>query len=99
MKHTLENQTLTLYFGGEINSYNADEIEKEVDRIVSSASFSSVKADLSEVSYVSSAGLRIFARIRQRCDDVSLVNVQDVVYDVLEMVGFSNLMHIEKKKD
>ena len=99
MKHTLENQTLTLYFDGEINSYNADEIEKEVDRIISSVSFTAVLVDLGEVPYVSSAGLRIFVRIRQQCDDVSLINAQGVVYEVLEMAGLPNLMRVEKKKD
>ena len=30
MKTTLEKNVLTLYLGGEINSYNADNIEKEI---------------------------------------------------------------------
>lgn len=99
MKYTLENQTLTLYFSGEINSSNADEIEQNVDSILSSSAFSTVLVDLGEVPYVSSAGLRIFVRIRQQCDDVSLINAPGVVYEVLEMVGLPNLMRVEKKKD
>ena len=39
MKTTLENNVLTLYLGGEINSYNADNIEREITDIVSKQKF------------------------------------------------------------
>ena len=34
MKHNFENGTLTLYFEGKINSYNADDVEREVDELL-----------------------------------------------------------------
>ena len=52
--------------------------------------------DLKDLSYISSAGLRIIVRIKQRCDDTSLVSTPSGVYDIFKMVGFQNMIKIEK---
>ncbi len=96
MKHTLENKVLTLFLEGELNSYNAEEVEKEIEGILEQGQWSSIVIDMEHLRYISSAGLRIIVRLKQRCDDTSIVKVSDGVYDVFEMVGFNNLMKIEK---
>ena len=96
MKNVIENETLTIYFEGEVNSYNAEEVEKEVEEIVSKGGFKSIRLDLTEVSYISSAGLRILVRLKQQYDETALVNVPRGVYDVFEMVGFTNMFTIER---
>lgn len=96
MKHTLENKVLTLFLEGELNSYNAEEVEKEIEGILEQGQWSSIVIDMEHLRYISSAGLRIIVRLKQRCDDTSIVKVSDGVYDVFEMVGFNSLMKIEK---
>ena len=96
MKHTIENKTLTLYLEGELNSFNSEEVEKEVEEILKSTEPSSIVVDMAELRYISSAGLRIIVRLKQRYDDTRLVRVPSGVYDIFEMVGFQNLMKIEK---
>ena len=34
MKHNIENGVLTLYLEGELNSYNSEDVEKEIDAII-----------------------------------------------------------------
>ena len=52
---------------------------------------------MDNLAYISSTGLRIIVRIKQRYDDTILVKVPSGVYDVFDMVGFSNLIKIERK--
>ena len=96
MKHTLENNTLTLYFEGELNSFTSENVEKEVEGIMSGQSFNKMVLDLEKLTYISSAGLRIIVRIKQQCDDLTLVKVPNGVYDIFKMVGFNNLVKIER---
>ena len=96
MKHVIENETLTIYLEGEVNSYNSEEVEKEIDAIVAKGGFKAVKLDLTNLRYISSAGLRIIVRLKQQYEDTSLVNVPGGVYDIFEMVGFTNMFSIEK---
>ena len=98
MKHVIENETLTISLEGELNSYNSEEVEREIDAIVAQGGFKSIKLDLAELRYISSAGLRIIVRLKQQYDDTILVNVPKGVYDIFEMVGFSNLFTIERMK-
>lgn len=96
MKHTLEDKTLTLYIEGELNSFNSEDIEQEIEDIVSKNDFNAIRVDMAQVTYISSAGLRIIVRLKQRCADTTLVRVPEEVYAVFAMVGFQNLMNIEK---
>ncbi len=97
MKHTVENDVLTIYLEGELNSFNSEDVEKEIDEIVESNSFDSIILNLKDLSYISSAGLRIIVRLKQRFDKTSLVKVSKNVYDIFEMVGFENIIKIERQ--
>ena len=96
MKNVIENGTLIIYFEGEVNSFNSEEVEREVDEIVSKEGFNEIKIDMTNLRYISSAGLRIIVRLKQRFNETSLVNVPRGVYDIFEMVGFINMFKIEK---
>lgn len=96
MKNVIQNETLTIYFEGEVNSYNSEEVEKEVEEIVSKGGFKSIRLDLAELRYISSAGLRIIVRLKQQYNETTLVNVPRGVYDIFKMVGFTNMFTIER---
>ena len=96
MKHTLENNALTFYLEGELNSYTSKDVENEIEKVMSENAFDKVVLDLKDLRYISSAGLRIIVRIKQRCDDTSLINTPSAVYDIFKMVGFQNMIQIEK---
>ena len=96
MKNNVENGTLTMYLEGELNSYTSEDVEKSIEQIMSENTFERVVLDLKDLSYISSAGLRIIVRIKQRCDDTTLVNTPSAVYDIFKMVGFQNMIKIER---
>jgi len=98
MNSQLENGKLTLFLEGELNSYNSEDVEREIEKLVNENKFKSLVLDFEKLSYISSAGLRIVVRLKQRFDDTTLVNVPNGVYDIFEMVGFQNLLKIERLK-
>ena len=96
MRTNLDNNVLTLYLGGEINSYNADNIEKEIKETLEKQQFKSLVLDFSSVTYISSAGLRIILKIKQQYNNVSIIETSLEVYDIFSMTGFVNIMDIKK---
>ena len=97
MKHTLEQNKLTIYLEGELNSSNSEEIEKEIENIVNANKFQSLALDFDDLRYISSAGLRIIVSLKQRFDDITLVKVPKSIYQIFSMVGFQNIVKIETK--
>ena len=98
MLHKLENRKLTIYLEGEINSFNSDTVEKEIQNIIAPKGFDSLVLDVEKVGYISSAGLRIVSRLKQQYDDLCLINMNDDVYDIFEMVGFVDEIKITRLK-
>ena len=96
MRFELSDNLLTLFFEGELNSYNADAMEKEVDEVLSSSKFQTLNLDFAKLHYISSAGLRIILKIKQKHDDSHVINANLDVYDVLQMTGFTNIMDVKK---
>ena len=95
-KHELKDQALTLYFKGEINFQTSQQVENEAMSILKQETFKEVILDFHDVTYVSSAGLRVILKIKQTFINVSIINASLNVYDVLQMTGFTNIMDIKK---
>lgn len=96
MRSELKQKTLVLYFEGELNSYNADGVEAEMEKEMNGKVFTDIVLDFAHLSYISSAGLRVILKTKQKCPNTSIINASLEVYDVLEMTGFVNMMSIKK---
>ncbi len=96
MRYLLDNEILTLYLEGEINSSNSDNIEKEIEEILSSNTFKCVLLDFSDLRYISSAGLRIILKLKQKYDDIHIIEASLEIFDVLSMTGFTSIMDVKK---
>ena len=66
MKTNYDNNTLTLYLEGRIDSNNASAVEGEVLAAVDNAPGASVVLDADNLEYISSAGLRVLMKLRKR---------------------------------
>ena len=96
MRFELKENVLTLFLEGELNSYNADNVEKEIESILKDQKFDKLVLDFSRISYISSAGLRIMLKLKQKYNNVSIVETTLEVYDIFNMTGFTNIMDIKK---
>jgi anti-sigma B factor antagonist len=77
---------------GRIDSYTAPQLSDTLDQITGQNMYKIIM-DLREVTYVSSAGLRILIDVQKKCKknsqgEVLLVSIPQRVYDTLELAGF-----------
>ena len=96
MRFDNNRKVLRLFLEGEINSYNADNILNEVEGIIAKETFDKLVLDFSSVSYISSAGLRFILKLKQKYNDVVVVETSLDVYDIFNMTGFTSIMTVKK---
>ena len=96
MEYKLEQNTLTIWLEGHIDSANAPAVERELSDIRAEKPAESIILDCERLSYISSAGLRIILRVKKAVPDTKLVNVSADVYEIFDMTGFTEMMDIQK---
>ena len=88
--------SLTIAVSGRIDTVTAPEFEKVIfDNI---EGVSELILDLKELTYTSSAGLRVLLKAQKAMNaqgKMKLTNVCEDVVEVLEMTGFSEIITIE----
>ena len=92
----LQGNELVIALSGRIDSNNAQQVEDEINRLLAENACDSLRIDMGELEYVSSAGLRTLLRLRKAYGDLRLTNVGPEVYEILHMTGFTELMTVEK---
>ncbi len=94
-----DGNVLTMHMDTTMGGQEAPEWEKQVEREVDE-SVETVIMDCSDLTYISSAGLRVILKIQKKMDltdgELILTNVSPAVMDVLDIVGFSGFLTIEQ---
>ena len=96
MNATMENGILKAALSGHIDSGNAPAVESELMALREREPHDGMVLDLKELTYISSAGLRVVLRLRKLEPQFKLVNVSAEVYEILDMTGFIEMMTVEK---
>ena len=92
-----ENNRLTLYLKGRIDSSNAAKVEEAASEERKKApDAKELVLDAQDLQYISSAGLRVILRIRKTRADMRIINVSPEVYEIFDMTGFTEMMKVEK---
>lgn len=91
-----EEKVVTYKLSGRVESTNAAEIEKDIDRTIEENPGCILRFDASELTYISSAGLRILLKVRKNQGKLSIFNLSNDVYDILEMTGFTEMLDVER---
>lgn len=83
---------------GRIDHQTAPELQKTLDDLINAGQFKIV-LDLENVSYISSAGLRVLLAARKAVKrwnrgDLRLAHLQPYVRDTLELVGFTRIFEV-----
>lgn len=98
IKTTIDGTAATFAIAGKLTVQTAPELEAAIDAI--SEEVCDLIIDLSEVDYVSSAGLRVFVATDKlavkRGGTFTLLHPCADVYDVLEMTGLVDIFTIER---
>lgn len=93
---TIDNTSLSLSIEGRIDTLSAPALEAELKN--SLEGITHLTLDFEKVEYISSAGLRVLLlaqKAMNRQGTMVVKNVNDVVWDVFEVTGFSEILTIE----
>jgi anti-anti-sigma factor len=88
---------LVLYLSGYIDTYNSNFFQKRVNRAVE-AGYTKLIFNCGGLSYVSSTGIGSFTAflktVKPRGGDIVLLEIQPRVYEVFQLLGFSQFFTI-----
>lgn len=96
METKLENGKLRIRLPERITSTNAQDVQNETKRILNESATKSFQLDAADMSYISSAGLRVLLAFTKAGYDFEIINVLPSAYDVFDVTGFSKLLKIKK---
>ena len=89
---TVEGDCMTVVLSGEIDTIASVKADREIGEV---AGFSSVVLDMADVTYITSAGIRVLLSVRKRMSPgakLSLQNLQPIVRHILELSGLTKLI-------
>lgn len=90
----VEENNYVMYFEGRLDTAVSAVVQKEVN-VLNDCEGHDVILDCSDLTYISSSGMRIFLNIlknaKAKSSQVYIRNVSDDIYSVLSITGFTNI--------
>ena len=96
MKSTFENDILTFFPEGSIDTNNAEQIGEEIANTRAQYPNGSLVLNMEDLKYISSAGLRQILKLKKKEKDFKIINCSSEIYEIFEMTGFTEMMDISK---
>lgn len=94
IKSKIKEQVAILYPKGHLDAHSVEKFEKEILKALGSNIYKIV-VNCKELKYISSAGMGIIMgyldEAREKGGDIKLSNMIDRVYDIFELVGFTDI--------
>lgn len=98
VKVVRENGEVTVFLSGRLDTPASMEITPQMDELTNEAG-GTIILDCSELSYISSSGLRIFITLRKAAaakgGKIIVRNISSEIRSVFMMTGFLNLFEIQ----
>ena len=99
--YELENGNMTIYLTGKIDASNSETIQEYIANLIDENELSELVFDMNDVTYVSSAGLRMFSALNQKSIEYSieyrLINMRQDIQKMFQMTGYASAFSIETK--
>lgn len=92
----MENNIVYINISGRITSANADDMHNGIKEIAKEHEGDAFVFDLNNLEMISSAGLRVFLKLKKEKMDFKIINASTDVYDVFDMTGFVQMFDIKK---
>lgn len=90
------DDTITFKLEGRLDTTTSPEFENKIKEEL--AGVKTLILDLKNLKYISSSGLRVILTAQKNMNqlgEMKLINVSEMVMEVFEMTGFSNILTIE----
>ncbi len=92
----IDGDNLYIDLAGRIDAANAGAVGDDIANIREQNRSLNTILDAQQLTYISSAGLRILLRLRKEEPNLTIINVSPEVYEILDMTGFTEMMMIKK---
>ena len=92
----LEDKTLNVALEGRLDTTTAPPLEAELKSVLPEVT--ALVMDFEKLEYISSAGLRVLLsaqKIMNKQGEMKLIHVNDVINEIFEVTGFSDILNIE----
>ena len=93
----VDGNALTLCLEGRLDTTTSPQLDEEIETALDG--IRDLTMDFSELSYISSAGLRVLLRAQRKmnaCEGkMRLIGVSDTIMEIFEVTGFSEILTIE----
>lgn len=96
LAYTKDGDELTLFFTGHIDATHAADVEEAARDIVEREGCTALVIDCADLTFLSSAGIRIVLRLAKQNPNFKMVNVPTDVYEVLDMTGLTEMIEVSK---
>ncbi len=93
---TLEDKNLTVALEGRLDTTTAPQLEAELKDDLPGVT--GLVMDFEKLEYISSAGLRVLLsaqKVMNKQGAMKLIHVNDVINEIFEVTGFSDILNIE----
>ena len=90
------DDTITFKLEGRLDTTTSPDFESKINEEVTN--IKTLILDLKNLKYISSSGLRVLLSAQKKMNKLGkmkLINVNEMVMEVFEMTGFSNILIIE----
>ena len=91
-----EGKTLTVALEGRLDTTTAPQLETELKSAM--PGMEKLVMDFEKLEYISSAGLRVLLsaqKIMNKQGSMKIIHVNDVINEIFEVTGFSDILTIE----
>ena len=93
--------TFTILLDSSYDSASAPQFQKELFELVESmkpelTDDTLLVLDASELTYISSAGLRVLLMLKKEHDTIEIINVSPEVYEIFDVTGFTSIIKIRR---
>lgn len=93
-----QNEVVTVFLKGRLDTLASQEVAQQLESLAEDAS-GTIIMDCTEMSYISSSGLRIFLTLRKAASEkggkVIVRGISNDIRSVFMMTGFLNLFEIQ----
>ena len=96
LSHNRENDKLTIKISGRVDTVTAPQLDKYIDDNISGVT--ELIFDLSDMSYTSSAGLRVILRAQKLMNkqgSMKIINVKSDIMEIFDITGFTDILNFE----
>lgn len=96
-QNATDNEKMTIFLNGSLDNYNYKEFVLKINKLIKENPVNFI-FDCSNLHYISASGLGAFMEILRKVKrydgTLSLVSIQPQVFEVFELLGFSNFINI-----